>query len=182
MFLSRCTEGEVSEARGVALVALGSNLQQPLFQLRRAARRLSSLGTLLACSSLYRTTSVGGPPGQPDYFNAVVALRPRQGLLQPECLLVALHEIEKSHGRVRRIRWAPRPLDLDLLSLDDLVVEGPTLWLPHPRMMQRAFVLAPLCEIAGSWCHPVTKQSACEALVELSLEGVRRTSLLWQPS
>lgn len=172
----------MSEVGGVAWIALGSNLDRPLFQLRRAARQLTSLGTLLACSSLYRTTPVGGPPGQPEFLNGVVSLRLRPSLQQPEALLEVLHEIEKRQGRDRRIRWAPRSLDLDLLSLDDLVVDGPILWLPHPRMMERAFVLAPLCEISSNWYHPINHQSACAALAELSTEGVRRTSLPWYPS
>lgn len=130
-----------------AWVALGGNLGDPRATLRRALRWLGALPgcRLERVSGLHRTAPVGPP--QPDYLNAVARLRTRLG---PRELLAALQGLEHAAGRRRQVRWGPRTLDLDLLlygdggrvSLRDLALE-----LPHPRLHERAFVLAPLAEI-----------------------------------
>ncbi len=130
----------------------------------------------MGASSLYRTVPVGGPAGQRDFLNAVVALRPH---FQPEALLAELLCLEAEQGRVRHERWSARTLDLDLLAYGDLVCETPELTLPHPRMLERAFVLAPLCELAPQWRHPLAGVSACEALARVDASGVQRTGLEW---
>ncbi|MEJ2359771.1 MAG: 2-amino-4-hydroxy-6-hydroxymethyldihydropteridine diphosphokinase [Deinococcales bacterium] len=134
-----------------ALVALGSNLDDPLDQLRRAARALQELAVTAQFSPLFRTTPVGGPAGQPDFLNGVALLEPLPPWSQPDALLEALLAIERRQGRLRRERWGPRTLDLDLLALGTRQLETPRLTLPHPRMMNRAFVLAPLCELLPEW-------------------------------
>ena len=135
----------------------------------------------MGSSSLYQTAPVGGPGDQPDYLNAVVALRPKT--LKPEALLEQLLGLETQRGRERHVRWGARTLDLDLLTFGQEVRESEFLTLPHPRMMERAFVLAPLCEVvrevAPDWRHPVTGEHACKVLVRLSGEGVTRTDLSW---
>ena len=73
-------------------------------------------------------------------------------------MLITLLEIEIKFNRIRLEKWGPRTLDLDLLLYDDLILETPTLTLPHPRMTERAFVLVPLAEIAPDWVHPVTEK------------------------
>lgn len=130
-----------------AYIGIGSNLEHPETQLRRAFRALAELpaSRCVACSPLYRSEAVGGPPDQPEYLNAVVAV---DTTLQPEALLTALQAIEATQGRVRTVRWGPRTLDLDLLLYDHLVLDGPRLTLPHPRLHQRAFVVYPLYDIA----------------------------------
>lgn len=161
----------------LAYVALGSNLGDPLRQLRRARSGLEKLGEVVGASSLYRTAPVGGPPGQADYLNAVVALRPKA--LDPEVLLGELLALEAHQGRTRDVRWAARTLDLDLLAYGDLTCSSLSLTLPHPRMMARPFVLRPLCEVAPGWRHPLTHRSACETLASLDPSGVVRTALGW---
>ena len=131
----------------LAYIALGSNLGDPLQQLRTAMQKLPRLGEVVARSSLYRSPAQGGPPGQPDYLNAVVALDPFPPYQSPLELLRALLAIEQEAGRVRRIHWEARTLDLDLLAMGNWILNSPALTLPHPRMMERPFVLAPLCEI-----------------------------------
>lgn len=163
-----------------AYIALGSNLDEPLLHLRQAATALAELGDLEARSSLWHTAPVGGPPGQPDYLNAVIALRPQPEFDDPETLLATLLELEHQQGRERRLRWAARTLDLDLLDFGGLVCETELLTLPHPRMLERAFVLAPLCEIAPQWRHPITKELVCEVLQQLDAEGIERTNLAWR--
>lgn len=160
-----------------ALIGLGSNLAGPQRQLSIAVLGLTRLGQVVGRSSLYQSTPLGGPPGQPDYLNAVVALMPVCS--EPERLLAGLLEIEREQGRVRRERWAARTIDLDLLSWGSRVVVSETLILPHPRMMQRAFVLAPLCELYPAWRHPVSGVSACASLAVLTEQGWVKTGLPW---
>lgn len=136
-----------------AYVGIGSNLDDPSSQARRAFQALAALpaSRCVARSPLYRTTPVGGPPGQPDYLNAVVAL---DTALDPDALLAALQEIENAQGRIRNVRWGPRTLDLDLLLYGSLIRDDPRLTLPHPRLHERAFVLYPLFDIAPTLILP----------------------------
>ncbi|HZP87654.1 MAG TPA: 2-amino-4-hydroxy-6-hydroxymethyldihydropteridine diphosphokinase [Burkholderiales bacterium] len=128
-----------------AYVGIGSNLEEPVRQVRQATCALHALpGTRsTARSSLYRSAPIG-KLDQPDFINAVVQLETE---LSPAQLLAQLLAIEARHGRIRTERNAARTLDLDLLLYDQLMLDTPTLALPHPRMHERAFVLLPLCEI-----------------------------------
>ncbi|MGH8477990.1 MAG: 2-amino-4-hydroxy-6-hydroxymethyldihydropteridine diphosphokinase [Gammaproteobacteria bacterium] len=128
-------------------VGLGSNLDDPVLQVRRGLTALAALPDteVVRPSSLYRSPPMG-PPGQPDYVNAVCALATR---LPAPRLFAHLQGIEKRHGRVRGpVRWGPRILDLDLLLYGDAELSGPDLTVPHPGLAERAFVLYPLLEIA----------------------------------
>jgi 2-amino-4-hydroxy-6-hydroxymethyldihydropteridine diphosphokinase len=165
----------------LALIGLGSNLGAPADQLRSARRELERCGHVAAASRIYRTAPHGGPPGQPDYLNAVIALAPAPGLDEPRALLLSLLEIERSHGRSRRVRWEARTLDLDLLDFGGRVIDETGLMLPHPRLGERAFVLAPLCEAVPHWRHPVSGRSGCELLAELPPARVTPTSIAWEP-
>jgi len=129
-----------------AYVALGANLEDPVVQVRAGLAALATLPhtQLLVQSSLYRTAPVGYAD-QPDFINAVAAV---DTALSPRELLDALLAIELNHGRVRQFANAPRTLDLDVLLYDDVEVNESGLTIPHPRMHERAFVLAPLAEIA----------------------------------
>ncbi len=141
-----------------AFIGLGSNLGRPEAQLRRAIAALAELPEtrLAAASSLYRSAPVGHAD-QPDFVNAVAQL---STALTPPVLLAALLGIEKHFGRERSFRNAPRTLDLDLLLYDAHILAEPGLELPHPRMHQRAFVLAPLVEIAPDCEIPGKGQAA----------------------
>jgi len=127
-----------------AFVGLGANLGDREAQVRRAFATLAELpGTsLLAASSLYRSAPVG-VGAQPDFINAVAAIETE---LAPRALLEALLAAERRFGRRREFPGAPRTLDLDLLLYGEIAEPG--LIVPHPRMHERAFVLAPLAEIA----------------------------------
>jgi 2-amino-4-hydroxy-6-hydroxymethyldihydropteridine diphosphokinase len=130
----------------LAYVGLGSNLDAPRDQLERALVALASLplSECIARSSLYSSSPVG-PRDQPDFINAVAAIRTR---LSPLALLDQLQALEQRHRRVRARRWGPRTLDLDLLWYDGLSHRSPRLTLPHPEISRRRFVLEPLAEIA----------------------------------
>jgi len=134
-----------------AFIALGANLEDPAAQVRAALADLTGSGdiALVAASSLYRTAPIGADG--PDYINAVAAV---DTPLPPAGLLSRLFAVEAHFGRTRSYRNAPRTLDLDLLLYDDQVLDGPELTLPHPRLHLRAFVLAPLAEIAPDLALP----------------------------
>jgi len=127
-------------------IGLGSNLENPRAQVERALQELAELPQteLQAQSSLYRSDPVG-PPGQPDYVNAVVCLATR---LEAHALLDELQALERLHQRVRRERWGPRTLDLDLLLYGDRLIDSERLQVPHPYLGERSFVLWPLAQIA----------------------------------
>lgn len=133
-------------------IALGSNLEDPVFQVRKALDEIAMLpeNNLLACSSLYRSAPIG-KCDQPDFINAVVQI---ETTLSPHNLLKALLQIEQNHGRVRGLPNDPRTLDLDILMYDKLECNKHNLILPHPRMHQRAFVLKPLMEISKDCIIP----------------------------
>ncbi len=114
-------------------------------------------------STFYRNPPLG-PANQPWYVNAVARVRTRLG---PEELLRLLQQIETALGRVRGERWGPRVIDLDLLLYNGEVIFTPDLVVPHPEMHRRAFVLAPLAEIAPRAWHPVLGKSAGDLLAEL---------------
>ena len=129
-----------------AFVALGSNLGDPAQQIRSALRALAALpGTrLVRHSSFYRNPPEGGLD-QPEFVNAVAQIETRDG---PRELLDRLLEIERAQGRARDYANAPRTLDLDVVLYGDRAVREPGLTIPHPRMLDRPFVLVPLAEIA----------------------------------
>lgn len=136
-------------------IALGANLQDPQQQIQRGIELLAAIpdSRLLAVSSLYRTAPLGVGDAQPDYINAVAQL---ETTLSGGSLLDFLQSIESQQGR-RRHRDRPlaaRTLDLDLLLYGDAVIDTPRLSVPHPRLHLRAFVLAPLLEIAPAAVIP----------------------------
>jgi 2-amino-4-hydroxy-6-hydroxymethyldihydropteridine diphosphokinase len=135
-----------------AYVALGSNLEDPVSQVRAGLRALAALPRtrLIAASSLYRNPPAGYRD-QPDFVNAVAQIETH---LAPRALLDALLAIERSHGRLRDFPNAPRTLDLDILIYGEKVVCETGLTIPHPRMLERAFVLVPLAEIAPAAVVP----------------------------
>lgn len=133
-------------------IALGANLGDPVATVKAAILALRELPQteFIAASSLYRTAPVG-LKHQPDFINAVVELR---AVSPAPILLELLFSIEERFGRQRSVKNAPRTLDLDLLLYGEELSQDPRLTLPHPRLHERAFVLAPLAEIAPSLSIP----------------------------
>ncbi|MEX5745258.1 2-amino-4-hydroxy-6-hydroxymethyldihydropteridine diphosphokinase [Massilia sp. X63] len=128
----------------IAYVGIGANLGDARGNVLDALRRLSLLdgSTTIETSGLYRTAPVDA--SGPDYINAVACI---DTAFAPHALLQALQDIEQAHGRERPYRNAPRTLDLDLLLYGDQIIATDTLTVPHPRMHERGFVLAPLAEV-----------------------------------
>jgi 2-amino-4-hydroxy-6-hydroxymethyldihydropteridine diphosphokinase len=154
-----------------AYVALGSNLADPVFQVRAGIEALAALpgSRLLLASSLYRTAPVG-IRGQADFINAVAAV---ETALDARALLAALFAVEARFGRRRDFPRAPRTLDLDLLLYGAETVDTPELKLPHPSMHLRAFVLAPLLEIAPD-CRIPGRGSAKAWLPAVSMQRIEK--------
>jgi 2-amino-4-hydroxy-6-hydroxymethyldihydropteridine diphosphokinase len=157
-----------------AYIALGSNLGNRTEALSSAISHLSGLGRVVALSSLYETEPVGYHD-QPAFLNAVVALETQ---LEPLPLLRGLLAIERQLGRDRSqgALKGPRTLDLDLLLMGDWIVANEDLSLPHPALVQRRFVLAPLAEIAPELRHPESNQTMAYLLALLPDEGENRVS------
>lgn len=153
-----------------AFVGLGGNLGDPAAAMAAALQALDGLEDVevIRVSSIYRTAP-WGVVDQPDFLNAVAELRTgltAMGLL--ECCL----DVERQLKRVRKERWGPRLIDMDILLYGDSMIDQPGLQVPHPRMQERAFVLAPLAEIAPD--IDVKGNSATERLSRLESEGVVR--------
>ena len=149
----------------VAYIGLGANIGDPRQQLKEALARLAATEEVevVKVSSFYLNPPLG-PPDQPWYVNAVAQVRTR---LTPEELLRVLHRVERELGRVRRERWGPRLIDLDLILYNGVILSGLDLRLPHPEMHRRSFVLVPLAEVAPQAWHPALKKTAAELLAEL---------------
>ncbi len=129
-----------------AYLALGSNLGDRLGYLQLAVDELAAADgvEVVAVSRVYETAPVGGPP-QDAYLNAVAAIDTE---LEPHPLLALAQRVEQDARRVRWERWGPRTLDVDILLFGDLRLDDPALTIPHPRMWERGFVLAPLRDVA----------------------------------
>lgn len=154
-----------------AVIALGSNLENPVQQVEAALAAIAALPgvSLLRRSACYQTAPVGYAD-QPDFINAVCEV---QTSLSPEALLAALLEVEQAFGRVRTFRNAPRVLDLDLLLVEGVVLDTDFLTLPHPRMHERAFVMLPLADMAADM-QVGNHGAAADIAAGLDAAGVKR--------
>ena len=155
-----------------ALVALGGNLGDVRDTLDRAIAAFCDGNDvrLLARSSDYRTPP-WGVADQPPFVNLAVAVETR---LTPQELLARAQAVELALGRERgkERRWGPRPVDIDLIAYEDLVLDTPDLTLPHPRLFERAFVLVPLAEIAPQ--RVIAGIKVRDALARVAAEGIER--------
>ena len=134
-----------------AFIGLGSNLGDRRALLAAAVAQLEAAGDVTAVSPLYETEPVGGPEGQGPYLNVVVELATTDSARH---LLARCQALEEAAGRVRTIRWGPRTLDADVLWVAGCEVDEPDLTVPHPRMAERRFVLAPLADLAPDLVTP----------------------------
>jgi 2-amino-4-hydroxy-6-hydroxymethyldihydropteridine diphosphokinase len=155
-----------------AFIALGGNVGDVRATFQKAIVEICGLpnGRLLARSSDYLTPP-WGDERQANFINACIEI---ETSLDPHALLSALQRIETEFGRDRahERRWGPRTLDLDLIAVDDVSLQGPELTLPHSRLFERAFVLVPLAEIAGE--RVIAGRKVASALAELSTAGIER--------
>ena len=157
------------QSQQTAYLGLGANLGDRAANMRDALKRIDGDACrVTAISSLYAAAPVG-VEDQPEFLNAVVQI---ETALPPTDLLALCGSIELEMGRERTIRWGPRVMDIDILLYNDVTLESEDLTIPHPRMMERAFVLAPLAEIAPDVELP-GGVSAAEAAGSIDRSGVR---------
>ncbi len=159
-----------------AYLGLGGNLGDRLWHLAEAVKRLHNppLLEVVAVSPVYESAAVGNT-AQPDFLNLVIEVATT---LSPHDLLAECLRVEAALGRVRRERWGPRTVDIDVLLYDQMVLKDEALTLPHPRMTERSFVLTPLADIAPEL--KVDGDSVRTLATELDQSGLRKIgSLDW---
>ena len=150
-------------------LGLGSNLGDRLANLKAAVNNLTPQLDVRAQSSIYETPPIGYTE-QPEFLNQVVMAESYE---KPEALLAHLNRLETVLGRKPGIPNGPRLIDIDILFYDDLVLNSPSLVLPHPRLAERGFVLMPLNEIASDLVHPTLQLTVSQLLSRCDTTGIR---------
>jgi 2-amino-4-hydroxy-6-hydroxymethyldihydropteridine diphosphokinase len=154
----------------LAYIGLGSNLGDGIQNCRWALEAIGSdpRNRLVQCSPLYRTEPVG-KRDQDWFINGAAAV---ETLMTPGDLLAFLLSVEDRMGRVRKEKWGPRIIDLDILFYDDRILDENNLRIPHPRLQERRFVLVPMNDIAPDMFHPVFRRTVSQLLAELKSEEI----------
>jgi 2-amino-4-hydroxy-6-hydroxymethyldihydropteridine diphosphokinase len=152
----------------IVYLALGTNLGERLANLQAARAGMAPAARILECSPVYETAP-WGDLDQPFFLNQVIKTETD---LPPEELLVYVKNLETRLGRVPGRVNGPRLIDIDIIFYDDLILETPVLSLPHPRLAGRAFVLAPLADIAPELRHPAWNKTVSELLAECDTQGI----------
>jgi 2-amino-4-hydroxy-6-hydroxymethyldihydropteridine diphosphokinase len=158
-------------------LAAGTNLGNREHNLRWALQTLPPQVEIVAVSRLYETAPAY-VVDQPSFLNMALAGRTA---LSPDALLAYLKEIETSLGRKKTVRFGPRQIDLDIIFYDDQIVDAPHLHIPHPRLVERGFVLRPLVDIAPDFVHPVLQQTLVELASQLPPDDGILSVVDWQP-
>ena len=154
----------------IVYLALGSNLGNRLANLKQAVAALSPQMELKAKSHVYETPP-WGYEDQPKFLNQVIKVRT---YLEPEQLFKHIKRLEVTLGRRASFQNGPRLIDIDILFYDDLVLNTPSLVIPHPRLHERGFVLLPLMDIDSELVHPVNKKSVREMVTLSNMEGIEK--------
>ncbi|WP_131925001.1 2-amino-4-hydroxy-6-hydroxymethyldihydropteridine diphosphokinase [Hazenella coriacea] len=151
-----------------AYLGLGANLGDPLSQLQQAIESIHYTHGICVTriSSVYKTAPVGYED-QPSFYNMVVEVHTT---LSPFQLLSSLLQIEKKMHRVREVRWGPRTIDIDILLYDQRIIQHDDLQIPHPRMIERAFVMVPLAELNSEIMIPDSDQTVGHRAAQLQVE------------
>jgi len=156
----------------IVYIGLGSNMESPKQQIKSAIKSIGEISAaqILKVSSLYSSKPMG-PQNQNNYINSVAKIDTD---LTPHELLECLQDIENQHGRIRKERWGPRTLDLDILIYGKEIIKDSNLTIPHPEIENRSFVLAPLVEIDRNCIIP-DKGKAHDLLAIIDQEGLEIT-------
>lgn len=149
-------------------ILLGANLGKRFDQLLLARQEIEAhVGNLIQISSIYETAAWGVKEDEPSYLNQVLEVNTE---LSPLILLETVNAIEKKLGRTRNLKWESRLIDIDILYYDNLVMNTPSLIIPHPYLHLRKFTLVPLVEIAPDFMHPLIGKDSKTLLLELKDE------------
>ena len=159
-------------------IGLGSNIGNRTEFISSAIKEISIAGNckIKAISSLYESLPFGDIE-QENFFNAVIKVETN---LDHFSLLEKLNEIEQKLGRVKRERWGPREIDIDILFFNDLIFSDEIITLPHKGVIYRDFVLVPLCEIEPEFVHPVYNKKICDFIVDLKQKNIIRKIQFYQ--
>jgi len=152
----------------IVYLALGTNIGDRPANLRAAIKALSSEIKVVTESKIYETPP-WGYENQPAFLNMAVKC---ETVLEPESLLKRLKQLEVQLGREQSFHWGPRLIDIDILFYDDLILKSEPLSIPHPRLHERGFVLAPLADIAPDFVHPVLKKTIKELLTGVDVNNI----------
>jgi 2-amino-4-hydroxy-6-hydroxymethyldihydropteridine diphosphokinase len=147
----------------VVYLALGSNVGIGDRQINQAITLLQDKLTRIRYAPHYSSKAVGYTD-QPDFLNTAVKA---ETTMSPEELLAFTQEVEQTIGRIRRFRWGPREIDVDIIFYDDLIITTPELTIPHPRFAEREFVLKPLCDLNPDLIDPVSHKTVQELYDQL---------------
>ncbi len=165
--------------RAPVVIGLGGNVGSELAIVARFHQARSALAALgpVRSAALYRSDPIG--PAQPVFLNTAVCIE--LGEAGPDALLATLHGIERRLGRDRQteLRWGPRPIDLDILVWGARVVRSPELWVPHPRLAERKFALAPLVDLLGAAFEIPGAGTAGALLHRAAHQGLARVAETW---
>lgn len=161
---------QVKDFPHTAFIGIGTNEGDKLANIRFALSEIdeSDSSSIENVSSIYETLPMGEVQ-QENFLNAVIKIKTK---LLPEGLFLFLKSIEKKAGRIKRERWAPRELDLDILFYDDIIYNKNELIIPHSGVIERDFVLVPLIEIEPHLIHPILKVELSELLKELKTKNI----------
>ncbi len=149
-------------------IGLGSNVGDRKKNIDTAIEYISQIMTEISVAPIYVSKAVGYE-NQPDFFNTVVSGFTE---LSPEKLFIKLKEIEKKVGRIKRFRWGPREIDIDIIFYGNTVIETKELIIPHPRAYERDFVLKPLSDLQPDFLHPVLRKTVKELLLNLKHRSI----------
>lgn len=158
--------------RHIVYLALGTNIGDRAANLLSARRALAAKLRLLGASLVYATPPWGFKD-QPEFLNQVIKA---ETLLSPQELLVVIKKLEADLGRSPTFRYGPRLIDIDILFYDQLVLNSPSLTIPHPRLGERAFVLVPLADLAPDLLHPTQGRTVSELLASLDRSEIHAFS------
>lgn len=139
----------------VVYLALGSNVGIGNQQLSQTVTLLQEQLSNISCAPHYASTAVGYT-NQPDFINTVIRA---ETIMSPQDLLAYTQSVEQAIGRIRRFRWGPREIDIDIIFYDNQIIDTPDLIVPHPRFAERDFVLKPLCDLNPDIVDPITKKT-----------------------
>ena len=149
-------------------LGIGSNVGEKIIFINRAIKLLSQILTKIEIAPLYISKAVGFED-QPDFINTVVS---GYTDLTPDELFKKIKDIEKKVGRIKRFRWGPREIDIDILFYGSHIIEKDNLTIPHPRIQERDFVLKPLSDLDPDFVHPVLKKTVKELLLNLKEKSI----------